>query len=199
MVPDRVSGGSSSGSAVALAALEVPLAIGSDTGGSIRVPSSYCGVVGLKGSRGAIDASGMWPMGRSLDHVGPMARTPRDAALLHAHLVEGRRGRAIAQDLSAGLIPVSTGTRVGICSDLDPLGVMTAVRDAIEHMVETLEHRRLTVREVAFEDASLLRSTFVSIRDAETLYTHRRAGLFPGRRAEVRAVDVRAPRSCDLR
>lgn len=182
--PERVSGGSSSGSAVALAALQVPLALGSDTGGSIRVPSSYCGIVGLKGSWGAIDASGMWAMARSFDHVGPMARTPRDAAHFHAQLVEGARGRAIKRDLGSGLPPLAEGTRIGVCSDLDPLGLTPGVDGALSRMLDTLQDGGCEVREVSFADAPLLRATFVPIRDAETLYTHRRAGVFPDRRAE---------------
>ena len=77
----RVAGGSSSGSAVAVSAGMVPLAIGSDTGGSIRVPAAFCGIVGYKTSTGRIDRSGMRFLSRSHDTVGPMCRTIRDAAL----------------------------------------------------------------------------------------------------------------------
>src|SRR5204863_5333790 len=79
---ERMSGGSSGGSAVALAARLVPLALGSDTGGSIRVPSSFCGIVGFKPTYGRVDSRGLFPLARSLDHPGAMARTPNDAALL---------------------------------------------------------------------------------------------------------------------
>jgi len=79
---ERVPGGSSSGSAVALAAGLVPLAIGTDTGGSIRIPASACGVVGLKPTFGAVGRSGVVPLSWSLDHVGPMARSVEDAAIL---------------------------------------------------------------------------------------------------------------------
>lgn len=79
--PQRRSGGSSGGSGAAAAAGMVPLTVGSDTNGSIRVPSSWCGLFGLKATYGRVPRSGTFPFVDSLDHIGPMARSPRDLAI----------------------------------------------------------------------------------------------------------------------
>jgi aspartyl-tRNA(Asn)/glutamyl-tRNA(Gln) amidotransferase subunit A len=78
----RIAGGSSSGSAVAVAAGLAPCAIGSDTGGSIRAPAAFCGIVGFKTSEGRIDKRGVFPLSRTLDTIGPIARTVEDCALI---------------------------------------------------------------------------------------------------------------------
>ncbi|MFH8586933.1 amidase [Streptomyces celluloflavus] len=85
--PGRVAGGSSGGSAVAVAAGEATFALGTDTGGSIRVPSALNGVVGLKPTYGLVSRRGVTPLSWSLDHVGPITRTARDAELVLAALV----------------------------------------------------------------------------------------------------------------
>src|SRR4029077_622673 len=79
---DRIAGGSSGGSAAAVAAGLCAAAIGSDTGGSIRISSAFCGVVGLKPTFGRVSVHGVFPLAPSFDHVGPIARTPLDAALV---------------------------------------------------------------------------------------------------------------------
>ena len=101
--PNRVPGGSSGGSAAAVAAGVVPFALGTDTGGSIRQPASYCGVVGHKPTYGAVSRSGLIAMGSSLDQAGPLTHTVADAALVH--------------DVIAGLDPLDTTT---ISPDLYP-------------------------------------------------------------------------------
>ena len=79
--PGRMTGGSSGGSAAAVAARVVPLALGTDTGGSVRIPSSFCGTVGLKPTHGAVGLEGVMPLAPSMDTVGPLCATARDAAL----------------------------------------------------------------------------------------------------------------------
>jgi len=80
--PERIAGGSSGGSAAAVATGMVFGALGSDTGGSIRIPASECGCVGVKATYGRVSVRGMVPLAWSVDHVGPLARTVRDAAIL---------------------------------------------------------------------------------------------------------------------
>jgi len=87
----RIAGGSSSGAAVAVAAGLAPCAIGSDTGGSIRAPASFCGIVGFKTSEGRIDKRGVFPLSRTLDTIGPLARTVEDCVLIDMAL-RGRSG-----------------------------------------------------------------------------------------------------------
>src|SRR5918995_237294 len=84
----RMTGGSSGGSGGAVAGGLVPLSLGSDTNGSIRVPSSFCGLFGLKPTYGRLPRSGSFPFVFSLDHLGPLARTPRDIALSY-HAMQG--------------------------------------------------------------------------------------------------------------
>lgn len=80
--PQHIAGGSSSGSGVAVAGRVVPAAIGSDTGGSVRIPAAACGVTGLKPTYGRVSRAGVMPLSWSLDHVGPLTRSARDARLL---------------------------------------------------------------------------------------------------------------------
>ena len=171
--PSRVAGGSSGGSGAALAAGLAPLALGTDTGGSIRVPSAFCQVHGLKPTFGRVSLDGVWPLARTLDHAGPMARTPGDLALLLGVLAP------VARRVAA--VPA----RVAVCPDLHGAPLEPQVAAAHEELA-----LRLAAVEISFPEAELIVPAFRSIQLAEGHETHRSAGLWPSRADEYGA-DVR--------
>jgi aspartyl-tRNA(Asn)/glutamyl-tRNA(Gln) amidotransferase subunit A len=192
----RMSGGSSGGSAVALAGHLLPLALGSDTGGSIRVPSGFCGTIGLKPTYGRVSSAGVFPLARSLDHPGPMARTPADAALLLQAIAavdptdpatEDVPLGDLQQELEGGL----SGIRVGLCPDLHLLRLAPDIQAAFDSTVSTVDELGAGFVEVALPEAGRAYETFGVIQRAEALFTHTHAGLFPARRAEY-GEDVRS-------
>ncbi len=112
MRPEHMSGGSSGGCGTAVAAGMVPLALGSDTNGSIRVPSSLCGIFGLKPTYGRLPRTGTFPFVDSLDHLGPFARSTEDLALSLDAMSGRRRGRP--NMLAGALLPRDTLVKSGI-------------------------------------------------------------------------------------
>jgi aspartyl-tRNA(Asn)/glutamyl-tRNA(Gln) amidotransferase subunit A len=153
--PELVAGGSSGGSASAVAAGQCTITTGSDTGGSVRIPAALCGVVGLKPTYGLVSRHGLTPLSWSLDHPGPIVRTVEDAALM-MNAIAGHDPRDVASakvdvpDYTTALTGDVRGLRVGVPkeyldSPLDPQ-ISQAVRDA----VSLLETMGAVVTEVSF-------------------------------------------------
>jgi aspartyl-tRNA(Asn)/glutamyl-tRNA(Gln) amidotransferase subunit A len=139
----RAPGGSSSGSAVAVASGLVPAALGTDTGGSVRTPSCFCGLVGLKTSRGLIGRSGVFPLALSLDTVGPLVRSVRDAALLLAAMAgpdsadAATLGAPVIDPLS-GIEDGVAGMRIGVLPDAEMAQVAPDIRALFDAALGTL-------------------------------------------------------------
>jgi aspartyl-tRNA(Asn)/glutamyl-tRNA(Gln) amidotransferase subunit A len=191
---ERTSGGSSSGSGAALAARYLPLAVGTDTGGSIRLPASFCGVSGLKATFGRVPRHGVMPLSWTLDHAGPMARSVEDCALMLS-VMAGADPRdptaleAPVGDYLAALSEDLSGVRIGVPTDwffavCDPQ-VEAAARTAIEVLAGAgaeivdvaLPHADLT--EIVCwtimyaEAASLHEITFGRLADYDTRFAER--------------------------
>jgi aspartyl-tRNA(Asn)/glutamyl-tRNA(Gln) amidotransferase subunit A len=142
----RIPGGSGGGSAACLAAYEAPLAIGTDTGGSIRQPASVTGTVGAKPTYGGVSRYGLIAMASSLDQAGPCTRTVLDAALLHSLI--GGHDRMDSTSLDAPVPPVVeaanradvSGMRIGIVKELTGEGFQPGVQkrfeEAVQHLVD---------------------------------------------------------------
>lgn len=150
--PEHVPGGSSGGSAAAVAAEECYLALGSDTGGSIRQPASYCGVVGMKPTYGTVSRYGLVAYGSSLDQVGPLCRTVEDCAVvlevLAAH--DGKDSTSVARedtDFSKALVRDVKDVRIGIPRDYFGAGLDPEVKEAVLGAAEQLRLAGAAVEE----------------------------------------------------
>ncbi len=182
----RITGGSSGGSAAALAAGLCYGSIGSDTGGSIRIPSSLCGTVGLKPSSGAVSTEMVVPLAPTLDVVGPMARIVPDLRLLwnvicldsRLHSAEGRNPRA-------------RRPRLGIPEEFFFDLLSSDVSVAFDSTVRLLRKNGAHVQRVSLPLIALTETAGNQIAWAEALFYHRQRGWFPAR-ADQYGADVRS-------
>ena len=126
----RTPGGSSSGSGAAVASGMIPCAIGTDTGGSVRLPAAFCGIVGLKTTEGLLPTNGIVPLSHTLDTPGPMARTVADVALMFEALCS----EPAKLDLSAEI----AGMRIGSLSDEERIGIEPEQLDAYDRSLDQL-------------------------------------------------------------
>jgi aspartyl-tRNA(Asn)/glutamyl-tRNA(Gln) amidotransferase subunit A len=151
-------GGSSGGSAAAVAAGCVPLALGSDTGGSIRQPASFCGVVGLKPTYGRVSRFGLLAFASSLDQIGPFSRTVADAALALSVLAgadpaDSTSAREPVPDFAAALTGDVRGLRVGVPRAFVSEGVDPSVRAAFDSAIATLSNAGAAIVDIELPHA----------------------------------------------
>ena len=165
----RVPGGSSSGSGAAVAAALVPAALGSDTGGSIRIPSSLCGITGIKPTYGRVSRAGVLPLAWSMDHVGPMARSAADCAL-----VLGAMAGYDPADPTTSVLPVPDytaalgrdvkGLRIGLLRGVFAEGLVPELNAALEAAVRQLQSLGAVVDEVTLtQTAHVPAATFAVV------------------------------------
>ena len=169
---DRTPGGSSGGSAAAVAAQCVPLALGSDTGGSIRQPASFCGVVGLKPTYGRVSRYGLLAFASSLDQIGPFTRTVGDAALALSALsgrdpMDSTSSPEAVPDFTAALTGDIRGVRVGVPRAFVAEGVDDAVRRAFDEALDVLRDAGATLVDVELPHARYAIPVYYLICTAE--------------------------------
>ena len=169
---DRVPGGSSGGSAAAVAARMAPLGVGSDTGGSIRQPAALCGVVGLKPTYGRVSRYGLVAFASSLDQIGPFARNVSDAALLLGAIarhdpMDSTSAPVETPDYEAALTGDVRGLRIGVPKEYFALGVHAEVREAVEAALGVYRDLGATVEETSTPHAEYGLACYYIIAPAE--------------------------------
>ena len=177
---DHTAGGSSSGSGVAVAGGLCAAALGSDTGGSIRGPAAFCGIVGLRPTYGRVTRHGVIPMCWSMDTIGPMTRSAADCAILLA-AIAGRDPRdptssdAPVPDYAAALAPEPDirGLRIGLPTEmLDFDGLHDEVRQALTRAVSVLEELGASAREVSLPTSAHSGAVFLTTADVDAAAYH---------------------------
>lgn len=193
---DRVPGGSSGGSAAALAGGMVPLALGTDTGGSVRIPAAFCGVAGLKPTFGTISKRGVVPLAPSLDHVGPMARTIGDLAMVLEALAgydpeDPTSEHRPIPDLSLAPGERLDGIRVGTAPSLHLTPLAQDYAEIFSQALTRAAEAGAEIVEVDVPHPESIRPAFATLQMAEAFHSHSvTLGTFPSRAADYGA-DVR--------
>lgn len=168
----RVPGGSSGGSAAAVAANLVPWSLGSDTGGSIRQPASFCGVVGLKPTYGLVSRYGLVAFASSLDQIGPITKDVRDNAML-LNLIAGHDCKDSTsvnipkKDYTNSLINDVKGLRIGVPKEYFSEGINPEVKTAIETAIEKYRSLGAIIEECSIDTADYALATYYIIACAE--------------------------------
>jgi amidase len=180
-------GASSSGSGVATAAGLCFGSLGSDTGGSIRFPSAACGIVGLKPTYGRVSRHGVFPLGETLDHIGPMTRTVADAAAMLAAIAghdpaDPTSLRAPVEDYVAALGRGVQGLRVGLDEGFITSGAEPAVAAAVLEAVRTLERLGAKLVAIRMPDVEPCLASWTKMCAAESAASH--ADTYPSRAAD---------------
>jgi aspartyl-tRNA(Asn)/glutamyl-tRNA(Gln) amidotransferase subunit A len=177
--PQHITGGSSSGSATAIAARMVRMAMGSDTGGSIRGPAAWCGLVGIKPTYGRVSRRGVFPLSWTLDHCGPLSRSVEDAAItvqvLAGHDPQDSASADVpVPDYRAGLMRGVGGLRIGVPRAFFATApaAMPAVIAGIDRTIALLRDAGATVEDVMLPDYALFSAAGRVIMMAEAFAIH---------------------------
>jgi len=170
--PERVPGGSSGGSAAAVAANMAVATLGSDTGGSIRQPASFCGVVGVLPTYGRVSRYGLIAFASSLDRVGPFAANVRDAATLLGVIAghdpkDATSSPAPVDDYAAGSDKAAAGLRIGVPEEYFAEGLDAEVRAAIEKGIAALEAAGCSIKPVSLPHTRYAVPTYYLVATAE--------------------------------
>jgi aspartyl-tRNA(Asn)/glutamyl-tRNA(Gln) amidotransferase subunit A len=171
---DRTPGGSSGGSAVAVAAGMAPLALGSDTGGSIRQPAAFCGIVGLKPSYGRVSRYGLLAFASSLDQIGPFTRTVHDAAIALSAIAghdpaDATSAQQPVPDYAAALTPDGDihGVKVGVPQALLNDGVDPDISSAFNDALNVLKERGALIKYISLPNAAAAIPVYYLVASAE--------------------------------
>jgi aspartyl-tRNA(Asn)/glutamyl-tRNA(Gln) amidotransferase subunit A len=170
---DYVPGGSSGGSAAAVAAGEAIVSLGSDTGGSIRQPSSFCGTVGLKPTYGSVSRYGLVAFASSLDQIGPIGKSVADVAMLYSLICGHDKMDATSAvrdypDFAAALQGSSVaGLKIGLPKEYFGAGIDDTVKTAVMDAVRLLEANGATVQEISLPSTEYAVNTYYIIASAE--------------------------------
>lgn len=169
---ETVPGGSSGGSAAAVAAGEVPFSLGSDTGGSIRQPAAFCGVVGMKPTYGRVSRFGLIAYASSFDQIGPITRTVKDNALL-LNAISGHdekdstSANVDVPDFTAALTGDIQGLRIGVPKEYFAEGVSEASKQAVKDALKVLEEKGATWEEISLPHSKYALSTYYILASSE--------------------------------
>jgi aspartyl-tRNA(Asn)/glutamyl-tRNA(Gln) amidotransferase subunit A len=186
----RIPGGSSGGSAAAVAAGLCYASIGTDTGGSIRIPASLCGIVGLKPTLGRVSVDGVIPLSPQLDSVGPLARTIYDAALVLEPILARVKGEPRARDLEKSAAKPRKFT-LGLPNEFFLDFLSSDVRLLFDEALAVLKKRGARIKEVSIPLLNETEDAGNQIAWPEATHYHAAAGWFPPRIADYGA-DVRS-------
>lgn len=169
---DRIPGGSSGGSAASVSACEAVVSLGSDTGGSIRQPASYCGAVGLKPTYGRVSRFGLVAFASSLDQIGPIGRTVKDVAMLQSVISGHDKYDATSADVEvsdylANLKSDVRGLKIGVPKEYFGDGIDNNVKNAVYSAVKVLEENGASIKEISLPSTNYALSAYYIISSAE--------------------------------